>query len=151
MAPLDKSSSLFFLAVAVYSSIEAYSLGLGSLSDPDAGLFPFVLSVFLGIFSILTGIQAKVPLSRAVGDTARILWNWKWRNPLLVTAVLLAYAAFLESIGFLLCTLAALFLLSLIVESKRLGLALFIAAASTAGAYIVFQLLIKANLPRGLL
>lgn len=151
MVGLDKSSCLFFLLLSAYFSIKAYSLGLGTLSEPDAGLFPFILALSLGLFSILSGLQAKVPMSAALAKTAGVLWNWKWRNPLFVTVVLVAYATFLETIGFVLCTFLALFLLSLVAKPRRVVYVFLFAALSTAGAYLVFQVLIKASLPRGIL
>jgi hypothetical protein len=90
-------------------------------------------------------------MSAALAKTAGVLWNWKWRNPLFVTVVLVAYATFLETIGFVLCTFLALFLLSLVAKPRRVVYVFLFAALSTAGAYLVFQVLIKASLPRGIL
>lgn len=149
MDPLGKCSCLFFFLLAVYVSIESYRIGLGTLFHAEAGLFPFILGVVLGVLSAICFFTRKIPLGEAFRKTGEIVKGWKIRNSLLVIVMLLGYALLVEKLGFLLCTFGLVFSLFTIAEPKKIRIALVTATFSTLISYVIFQIVLKAHLPRG--
>jgi hypothetical protein len=146
----DKITGLFFLLLSIYVCIESYRLGLGALSNPKAGLFPFISGMLLGFFSIL-GFFDKMPLKKAFEDAGNSIRQWKLKKTIYVLIVLFAYVFLLKRFGFLLCTFLLVFLIFEVLDPKRLKTAILVAVLSTAAAYFIFQVVIKAQLPRGFL
>jgi putative tricarboxylic transport membrane protein len=139
----DLTSALFWLAIAIFFSIEAPThLKLGTLHQPGPGFFPFWAGVVLGLLSlvlIFNSLKNREKLSLSG------LKSWKL---LLVAGALLAYLLLLETLGFVTITFLFLFLL-LRLEYKGW---MFSAASALAGAvasYAIFQLWLKTQLPAG--
>lgn len=146
----DKVTALFFLFLSIYVCLESYLLGLGTLSNPKAGLFPFISGVVLGFFSFL-GLFDKPSLKEAFKDAGRNFFQWKFQKISYVLIVLVGYAFFLKAIGFLICTFLFVFSIYEIVEPRKVKRGILIALVSTVASHLVFQILIKAHLPRGFL
>lgn len=146
----DKITGLFFLLLSIYVCIESYGLGLGAFSNPKAGLFPFICGILLGFFSIL-GFFDKMPLRKAFEDAGNSISQWKFKKTIYALIVLFAYVFLLKSFGFILCTFLLVFFIYEILEPKRLKMGILVAVLSTVASYFIFQVVIKAQLPRGFL
>src|SRR5215470_13966728 len=102
----DLTSALFWLAIAIFFSIEGLTqLKLGTLHQPGPGFFPFWAGVLLGILSLILLINSLKNRERL---SLSGLKSWKL---LLVTGALLAYLLLLEMLGFVTITFLFLFLL----------------------------------------
>jgi putative tricarboxylic transport membrane protein len=149
MEYLDKCSSLILFLISVYVCIESFRVGLGTLSRPDAGLFPFIQGIVLGTLSLIVFLIKGDRFIEAFKKTIQTIIRWKWRNSLLVIMALFAYAALLETLGFILSAFLLVFFLYGIVEPKKIHIALITAIFSTLFSYSIFHILIKAHLPKG--
>jgi len=70
---------------------------------------------------------------------------------LYVLIILLGYAFFLKTLGFLICTFLFVFFIYEVVEPWKIRRGILIALLSTIASHLIFQILIKAQLPRGFL
>jgi putative tricarboxylic transport membrane protein len=70
---------------------------------------------------------------------------------LLVLISLFLYAFFMETLGFIVVTLLLLIFLLGIIEKKKFGYTIFVSAGVTAIAYLIFEIWLRSQLPRGLL
>lgn len=147
---IDKITSLFFLLLSIYVCIESYRLGLGSFSNPKAGLFPFISGLIIGFLSFL-GFFDRMSLKEAFQETIKTIRQWKFRKIVFTLIILYAYAFLLKTFGFLLCTFLLVFFIYEVLEPKRLRMGILVAVLSTAASYFIFQVVIKAQLPRGFL
>ncbi len=139
----DLISSLFWLAVAVYFSVEGFvSLQLGTLSQPGPGFFPFLGGVVLGILSLI-----QIFKSLKNRDTLS-LPGLKSAKFLLASGATLAYLLLLEQIGFVTITFLFLFLLFR-SKYKRWTVSAALALAGAVSAYVLFNLWLKTQLPAG--
>src|SRR5438093_11229096 len=104
----DLASSLFWLAIAIFFSLEGFiNLKLGSLRSPGPGFFPFWGGVVLGLLSLVLLLSSLKHMRR------RALSALKSSKLLLVTGALLAYLLLLETFGFMTITFPFLFCLLL--------------------------------------
>ncbi len=139
----DLISGFFWLAVAVYFSVEGFmSLKLGTLREPGPGFFPFLGGVVLGLLSLvhlLKSLKNRDTLSLSGLKSAKFL---------LAIGATLAYLLLLEKIGFV--TITFLFLLLLFrSEHKGWVVGTAFALAGAVSSYALFNLWLKTQLPAG--
>lgn len=139
----DLTSALFWLAIAIFFSIEALTqLKLGTLRQPGPGFFPFWAGVVLALLSLvllLNSLKNRVRLS---------LSGLKSSKFLLATGAILAYLLLLETLGFVTITFLFLFLL-LRLEYKGWMFSAVSALVGALASYAIFQLWLKTQLPAG--
>jgi len=138
--------SLVLMAVGLAIAVGSLGYGWGSFDSPGAGFLPFFSGVAIAGFSALTLLQ-----SLAKG-WPRLREAWKgarWQRPAIVTACLLLYSAFLRDLGFLISTVILMIYLYRMLEPSSWKETIFAALATTLGFYLVFQIWLQAQLPRG--
>lgn len=139
----DLISALFWLAIAIFISLEAFTnLKLGTLHQPGPGFFPFWGGVVLALLSLV-----QILKSLKNGDTLS-LSGLKWSKLLFVTLATLAYLLLLETLGFVTLTFLFLFLLFL-MEYRGWVFSAVCALGGAFSFYALFQLWLKTQLPRG--
>jgi len=139
----DLASSLFWLAIAIFFSLDGFiNLKLGSLRSPGPGFFPFWGGVVLGLLSLvllLSSLKNMGRLSLSVLKSSKLL---------LVTGALLAYLLLLETFGFVTITFLFLFLLFR-MEYRGWVFSAVTALIGAVSSYALFQLWLKTQLPAG--
>ena len=140
--PRDLVGGLAWLAVALFAVVQGHALKLGTLGRPGPGFFPFWAGVVLAVLSLLL-------IADALRTRAAIALPWPRSTRLLVvTAALLGYVVLLEPLGFVIVTFLFLLLL-LRVEGRGWVSSGVTALLGTAGAFALFQLWLKTQLPSG--
>ncbi|MDH4268647.1 MAG: tripartite tricarboxylate transporter TctB family protein [Deltaproteobacteria bacterium] len=147
----DRASSMVWMAVGLLSIYGSFQLGLGTLGEPGSGFLSFLAGSFICLMALIVFLQSFL---QGKGFQVKISTLWKgirWYRSALVGLLLLVYILVLEWIGFLLT--AFLIVLAMIkgVEKLSWGKALLISISASAVCYLVFDKLLKAALPRGLL
>lgn len=144
----DFYHALFWLGVGIFTTFLSTHYSLGSFADPGPGSMPFGLGL---AFILLSLIYLAQSVRRRPVAAAAIVIGPRWRRVAGVAAVLLASAVVFEDLGYL----ATIFLLvaasMLLIEPGRWKLALFTAFASSLGSYVIFDIWLKVQLPRGIL
>jgi putative tricarboxylic transport membrane protein len=139
----DLISGLFWLAIAIFFSIEGFMhLKLGTLHQPGPGFFPFWGGVVLGLLSLvllLNSLKNKDRLSLSGLKSSKLL---------LATGAILAYLLLLETLGFVTITFLFLFLLFR-MEYKGWVFSAVFALVGAGSSYALFQLWLKTQLPAG--
>ena len=150
MKKYDQVSSLVWLAFAVCIGIESLRLPLGSLRDPGAGFVPLGAGIGLAILSLMAFFQGRF---RPGEETTRKGWHSKERRKslLLILSVLFGYALFLDFLGFLISTFLLLVMLFRFVEPQRWLVAIGGGVLASAASYLVFEVWLKTQLPKGIL
>ncbi len=147
MKSLDQISGFFLLALGIFICIESYRVGLGELHNPGPGFFPFLtglavsgLSFALLIPSFKTGQVEQV-----------IFWEDREKIPQVILCILSipAYGFFLEKIGFVFCTFLFIGFTAKAIAGMKWSRTLILAVVSSLGAYVLFHLLLKSDLPVG--
>jgi putative tricarboxylic transport membrane protein len=150
MSRTDRISGVFWLLFAIFVSIESKRLGLGSLHQPGPGFLSFCASITLGLMSMT--ILIRTWMSKRTGETRIPIFGGE--NLLKVFLVLVSvfcYAFFMETLGFVLVTLLLLLFLLGIIEKKKWGYTIFVGVVVTMVAYLIFEIWLMSQLPKGLL
>jgi hypothetical protein len=150
MKHADRISSVFFFLLGIAVLLKGLRFGLELNQTVGPGFFPFAAGIILCLLSFVLFIQPQMRPRPLAEKKFRINWAG-WKRVLLTLLALGAYPVFINSLGFLLSTLFLLFFLFRAVARLKwqtVGVAGIIAAG---GAYLIFEIWLKASLPRGFL
>jgi len=150
MGKADRISGFFWFIFSVFISYESYKLGLGALRQPGPGFFFFwtgIVTAILSVTIILRSFRKPSP------DEAKesILGKWNVTKLVLVVISLFLYAVLIEWLGFLIVTLLLFIFLLGVIEKKRWWFAVSVSLLITALTYMVFEVGLQSQLPKGLL
>jgi putative tricarboxylic transport membrane protein len=151
MHRFDRISAIFclFLGLAVFA--KGLHLGLRVHIDMGPGFFPLVAG---GLLSVLSGILFFQSLVKKETSAQRIpFWNnpYGWKLVLLAILAISIYPFILNPVGFLLSTFLFLFFLFLVIAHYKWWAAGIGGIITAAIVYLVFEIWLKAHLPKGLL
>jgi len=133
---------------SIFILVESYGLNLGSWRMPGPGYFPFGAGLLLGIVSLIELIKTlRKPISGPIDTGSEPL---RWQNIILTLVSLVGYALLLNRLGFILCTFFFVVFLRWTMTSRRWWNTLVVALSASLGLHLVFNLLLNAQLPRGI-
>jgi pimeloyl-ACP methyl ester carboxylesterase len=128
----DRISGIVLCAAGAFLFHESSTLPFGTLSAPDAGFFPRVLAGAM----LLSGVALFIRACRTAAETLDFT-SRSWGVAATI-ALLFAYGALLERVGFLICTIGLLLVLMRFYGELGWKLSLLIAVPSVIATYLVF-------------
>lgn len=143
--PIGSAVLLAFGLAIVFGGLR---YGWGSLDNPGAGFVPVLAGAAMTGFSAITLMQSLVKGWRPLAE----LWaGVQWRRPLIAIICLIFYSVFLRDLGFLIATFILAVYLYRMLEPSTWTATLVAAVLTTLGFYLVFQMWLEVQLPKGLL
>ncbi len=146
----DRVSSLFWLAVGLLAIYGSLQLGLGTLHEPGSGFLSFLAGSFICLMAILVFLQS---FFQGRGFQVRIPALWKevaWHRPVAIGLLLVAYILALERVGFICSALIVTLVMLRGLEKLSWIKTILISASAIAVSYLLFDVLLKATLPKGI-
>ncbi len=146
----DQVSSGIWLLISLIICLASLQYKVGTLSSPGSGFLPLLSGMAIGLFAAIGFIQATFRKKR--GE----LWHsflkgLRWEKALIILVALFAYGWLLGLLGFFLCTLLFIGFLLRVVVPQRWALVIGGSFLITVVSYILFDMLLKAQMPRGFL
>src|SRR5437016_3320646 len=139
----------FWLLFSFYFAVESYRLGLSMAHRPGPGFFPFIATVGIGLIAVLR-LLAHVRKG-SPDDSAEAQMRGELGLVAGVIAGIIAYAVLLDTLGLLVCTFLLVAFYMKVIAARRWLVSLSFAATVALAAHLFFDILLKAELPRGLL
>jgi putative tricarboxylic transport membrane protein len=139
----------FWLLLSLYSSIESHRLGLSTANSPGPGFFPLIAAAGIGVIAALRLIGSVRRSMSAENQDLGI--GGEGKLVLYVIAGMTAYAFLLEPLGFFLCTLLLVAFYLKVIAGRGCPVTLIFASAVALTSHIFFDVLLRAELPRGVL
>jgi putative tricarboxylic transport membrane protein len=140
-----------WIIIGIMISIGAASIKIGSLNHPGPGLFPLLVGCLI---ILLSSLQLIIELLSS-SNSEKTISHWPHKNGLkrviAVLVLLICYMALLKYLGFLLCTFIFLIALLRFVDKKNWKYTIVSSLTISALSYLFFKVLLKINLPLGLL
>ncbi|MFB3884475.1 MAG: tripartite tricarboxylate transporter TctB family protein [Thermodesulfobacteriota bacterium] len=148
MAKADRISGFFWFIFSLFVSYHSYKLGLGMLHRPGPGFLYFWTGIVLGILSLSIILKSfrKGHLDEATEPVFRK------KNVTKIVPVLLSlflYGLLMERVGFLILTLLLFLFLLGVIEKKRWSFTLSVSLIVTVISYLVFEVGLQSQLPKG--
>jgi putative tricarboxylic transport membrane protein len=138
------------VALSVVFLFKSILLGLGTLQNPGAGLWPFVIAIVTIVLAVVQAVLPDIPHAgaEAPADAERSGAGQKPRaEALLLGGMVLAYALLLPYVGYLLLTVALIICAAIFVAQAHWWRALITALVSTGLVYLVFSSFLGIPLP----
>jgi putative tricarboxylic transport membrane protein len=133
---------VFFLGAAIFWF--GRGLSIGTLRAPGPGFFPILIAAVLVVLSLFLMIGGGKRESEEDAASAPAIIRI-----LVLFAALVTYFLLLEYLGFVVVSFLLMFFLFLWVGRQRWHVAFLSAAICIVLAYVLFEILLKSNLPRG--
>ncbi|MEV0383828.1 tripartite tricarboxylate transporter TctB family protein [Nonomuraea sp. NPDC050643] len=134
-------AALVALAVGVFGAVGSYALGLGRLTAPGPGLWPFAVSVVIVVLSAVL-----VVTGRGLQDTER--FSRASLQTVVGVVTLVALAALLPVIGFEIPSLLLMFVWLRWLGKESWRSSIVISIGAVAAFYLLFVVLLQIPLPR---
>ncbi len=133
-------AAVFWVVLGIFVSVYSYRLGLGSVSSPGPGFFPFCLGLIFFLLAVVVLIRALLESEQYAawtegGTPVRV------SNVGMVAAILLAYSLLLEGLGFHVTTFLVLAGLFRLGGYKRWAQVLGYSAIIVVITYLLFTFL----------
>lgn len=144
----DRIFGMICLGLSFWLIIEALRYDYMTKFTPGPGFAPFWVGVLLGLFSLYLVIDSYM---RKIGekDEKRVLPERSSLQRIgLIILILVGYTIVLLPIGFLLSTLALVFLLLYFLEKYSIGKSLLYSAMFGGGSFLLFQYWMEVELPK---
>lgn len=146
----DFISGVFWLCLGLLLSLWSTQYQIGNLIQPGAGFLPLILGILLILLSLILLGQAKKS-SRTPQGLAFSILPGGWKKVVYTVSIMLLATFLFETIGYLLTFFLLLILLMQGAGPQRWRTTLLIAFFSALSIYMIFVLLLKQQLPKGLL
>ncbi|OHE24622.1 MAG: hypothetical protein A2X92_04375 [Syntrophus sp. GWC2_56_31] len=141
-------TSTIFFCIGLFIVLNSPQFELGSMKRPGSGFMPFFSGLLICGFAGLTFLYAFFNKSNRV---EKIWATVQFRRLIFSVIMLVLYAILLESIGFIMDSFFLILLLCRYSGSQQWGKSILCAALSSIISYLLFEIFLKAQLPKGVL
>jgi putative tricarboxylic transport membrane protein len=139
----DWRSGFFFFLLGVVVCYFSSRIGLGKPSHPGPGFMPFLAGLLLAFLSLVLLLQVAF---------GRMVQSWpitfRVKNIAVILAAMAAYGFLLDRIGFLFITFLFVTFLIRVIEPRSWVKSIMAGACSAVASYLLFEILLKSQLPR---
>ena len=147
----DLVGSLCCIAVGGLFSLGSLKYGDLRAGFPSPVLFPFVGGIILIGLSLTEFVDAVRRKEKGEENGTFFPEIDSWRRLLIAICVMVVYALVVEILGFLMTTFFFMFVLLRFVASETWKKTLITALLTAAVSYVLFEVLLKVELPTGVL
>jgi len=147
----DRVGSFFWAAVGMISVYGSFNTGLGTLRAPGPGLLTFLAGCFLSIAAVIEILKSIFQRNRESAKLSTLWEEVNWHRALVVMIITICFILLLEPLGFFISGFLVMFSLFKWVERLSWRKAIIFPAVTLALTYLLFDVLLKLSLPRGIL
>jgi len=148
------SEGIFWVVIGGFICILAFQHGLGSVRAPGPGFVAFLSGILVGSVGAVMILSKSVSMGRGKGTIrdAGLGIPAVSLRPLAYTMMfLIAYAILMDPLGYIVSTFLAMFGLFFDREKKNWLWSLFFSVTASLVSYLVFEIWLHCQLPRGIL
>lgn len=129
--------------------IGGLKLGFGSFQQPQAGFMPFLAGLLLGFLALLDLASGFIDRWKEEKEDKKIWSEINWGKLLLTMALLFVYTFLSSTLGFVIATILLFLYLFRMMEPRPWWIVLLASLTTTGLFYLVFQIGLESQLPRG--
>jgi hypothetical protein len=142
----DQASSALFFLLGLLISVYSLNYKIGSLAFPASGLMPFLTGLLMCSLSLVGFVQASL----RGPETGQRHPKPAWRKSLLTLVALVGFLLLMTPIGFVPATVLFIGFLLRAISPQRWLVVAAVSLLTALFAYLVFDVWLQAQLPKGL-
>jgi putative tricarboxylic transport membrane protein len=146
----DRVSSLFWLLLGLVTIYGSVQLGLGTMHEPGSGFLAFLAGCFIICVAAVIFLTSIIRFRGSPLEIKRLWAGANWHLSFIIGLLTIGFILGLEVLGFFVTSFLLLFCLFKGVEKLSWGKALLIPALTMTVSYLVFNIFLKSNLPKGI-
>ena len=151
MKKWQKVSGYLILAYALGLIYQSWDLSLGPPGQPGPGFLGFFLGIGMAILSVCLIFVNRGPDPPPGDPRRKPFWGPKaWLKPMIAILGLAAFVSLMPVLGTVLTMILFFFLWIKVLEKQSWLLAVMLATIGTASFYLVFGVLLRIQLPKGI-
>lgn len=142
-----------WVGIGIVMCILALKYDIGSFHGPGPGFVPLLAGLFIsamGVAMTISGVLSKHRPREGTG-TGYSFRIGPWPRLVYTMGLLLIYIVLIEPVGFILMTFFLMFGLFFDGTKKNYGWSLFFSIVTALISYLIFEVWLQCQLPRGLL
>jgi hypothetical protein len=143
-----QSESIFALiltALGLFIVIVSLIIGFGTLKNPGSGLFPFLVGLLIFVQNLTIVFK-----NEKTGERLSLNYN-ELKNLLWMSVTFIMWIILMPYLGYLLATCIIVFAFSKIMRLEGWLKPLLLSVGTTGLCYLLFDLILYLDLPRGFL
>jgi hypothetical protein len=144
-------NDLVWITLALLVCSGGLKLGFGSFHEPQAGFMPFLAGLLLGLLALIDLTSGIMGQWKEAKDDREIWSEIHWGKLILTMTLLFAYTFLSPILGFIIGTTLLLLILFRMMERRPWWVLLLASLTTTGFFYLVFQIGLEGQLPRGFL
>ncbi|NWF56124.1 MAG: tripartite tricarboxylate transporter TctB family protein [Syntrophaceae bacterium] len=144
----DQLSSTVWFILGLAVCLGSLQYKLGTPASPGTGFMPFLAGLAICFFSGIGLIHSTLRRRQGEGWVP-LLRGVLWKNALIILVSLLAYALLLVPLGFSLTTALFIGFLLRAIAPQRWSVVVACSLLTAAISYLLFEVWLKAQLPKG--
>jgi len=118
------------------------------MAAPESGFMPFLSGAAISLLAAI-GFVRSCSQGWKAENLGPILKGHAWQRALLTLAALLGFLILLKPLGFLLFTFFFMVFMLRAIVPHRWGVVIGVALLSAVASYLIFDIWLKAQLPKG--
>jgi putative tricarboxylic transport membrane protein len=148
----EKWSSLVWLGVGIFICIGSLRLSLGEFRNPGPGFLSFFAGLVIMGLALVVHLQSRKRRPRTANEVSEPIWSDPKKGMKIVMTVvaLLVYAVMMNYLGFLISTFLFLAFILKTIEPQRWSVTLIGSLFASAAFYVIFEIGLQSQLPKGL-
>jgi putative tricarboxylic transport membrane protein len=149
----EKWSSLFWLGMGIFICIGSLKLSLGQFRNPGPGFLSFFAGLVITGLALVVHFQSRKRRPGRAKEESEPIWSDPKKGMKIVMTVvaLLVYAVVMNYLGFLISTFLFLAFILKTIEPQRWSVTLIGSLITSAAFYVIFEIGLQSQLPKGLL
>jgi putative tricarboxylic transport membrane protein len=144
----DQVSSTVWFILGLAVCLGSLQYKLGTPASPGTGFMPFLAGAAICFFSGIGLIHSTLRRRQGEGWTP-VLQGVFWKNALIILISLLGYALLLVPLGFVIITTLFIAFLLRAIAPQRWSVVIACSILTAAMSYLIFEIWLKAQLPKG--
>ncbi len=147
----DQIGSFIWILLGVLFCIGSVQVGLGEVSSPESGFFPFLTGSSMAAMGFLFMVSRVFQPAKGKGRQEGVsIPTFRSRGVLCLMALFI-YSFLLEPLGFILATLFLFIALFKIMDPRHWASPIFFSVSAVTVSYFLFCILLRVNFPKGIM
>jgi hypothetical protein len=147
---IRKTEGILWTILGAFVCFLAWRADLGSFQEPGPGFVAFFSGLLIGGIGVVM-VLAKARAAPSQSDPLSISFPPKdWLQLFFTMALLCGYTLLLDTLGYIITTLSMMWAFFYVSGGRRWISSLFISSLIVASTYLVFDIWLRCQLPRGI-